>query len=397
MALNTWPNLSIFTMPSHFILPFFFIFSIFTVESTTSPGDITALMAFKSAVKPASIPPTSCLATWNFSTDPCSAPRTTDFTCGVTCSGNRVIQLTLDSQSYSGTLSPLISKLTRLITLDLSDNAFYGTIPSSISSLLNLKSLILRANYFEGSIPSSLTNLKSLETLDVSHNSLSGTLPDMNSLTGLANLDVSYNNLTENIPILPPNLKELAIKSNSLSGYLPIYSFSGMALLMVLELSDNLFSGTLDSWLFLLPSLQQVNLSNNSFTIAFVAKPPSGFGSDLVAVDLSFNKIEGLLPVNFTEYPMLRSLALSHNHFRGPIPKQFSRMEYLQRLYLDGNYLNGSPPAGLFAGGGPVSGSLGDNCLENCPVSSELCSKLQKPKSVCQQAYGGKHEVSRVS
>ncbi|XP_073127754.1 uncharacterized protein [Henckelia pumila] len=389
----SFPNLSIFTMPKHsiifIIIPFFFFF-IFSVDSATFPGDIAALIAFKSAVKPSSIPPTSCLATWNFSRDPCSVPRTTHFICGVTCSSaSRVIQLTLDSQSYAGTLTPLVSKLTHLITLDLSDNSFSGAIPSSISYLPSLKSLILRANFFVGSIPSSLKNLKSLETLDVSRNSLSGTLPDMTSLTGLANLDLSYNNLTGNLPlILPQNLKELAMKSNSLSGYLSASSFSGLALLMVLELSDNFFSGTLDSWLFLLPSLQQVNLSNNSFTTIAVAKPPSGFGSDLVAVDLSLNKIEGLLPVNLTEYPMLGSLALSHNHFRGPIPERFSRMESLQRLYLDGNYLNGSPPARLFAGGGPVSGSLGDNCLENCPVNSELCWKVQKPKSVCQQAYG---------
>ncbi|KAL0356865.1 UNVERIFIED_CONTAM: hypothetical protein Scaly_1372200 [Sesamum calycinum] len=161
--------------------------------------------------------PTSCLATWNFSADPCAVPRITHFTCGVTCSGDRVVLLTLDSQGYSGTLTPFISKLTQLITLDIGDNNFYGPLPSSISSLPNLRNLILRVNSFSGPLPPSVATLTSLETLDLSRNSLSGTLPNLNSLTGLTRLDLSYNKLTGSLPRLPPNLNELALKANSLS------------------------------------------------------------------------------------------------------------------------------------------------------------------------------------
>ncbi|KAI3445949.1 hypothetical protein Pfo_002614 [Paulownia fortunei] len=375
------------------IIIFFYlaISSSFPVQSATFPADIAALRAFKSAVKPASIPPTSCLATWNFSTDPCAVPRITYFTCGVTCAGNRVVQLTLDSQGYSGTLTPLVSKLTQLITLDLGDNSFYGPIPSSISSLPNLRNLILRVNSFSGSVPPSIATLGSLETLDLSRNSLSGSLPNMNSLAGLTRLDLSYNKLTGSLPSLPPNLNELALKANSLSGFLTKSSFDGLTRLMVVELSENSFTGTVQSWFFLLPSLQQVDLARNGFTSVAVAKPPANSYSELVAVDLSYNKMEGFLPVNFTEYPMLRSLALSYNRFRGPIPWQYSKKgSSLRRLYLDGNYLNGSPPSRFFSGEEPVSGSLGDNCLQSCPVSSELCLKSQKPASICQQAYGGK-------
>lgn len=359
------------------------------VLSATFPNDITALRAFKSAVKPDSIPPTSCLATWNFSTDPCAVPRINHFTCGVTCTGNRVVQLTLDSQGYSGTLTPLISELTQLINLDLGDNRFYGPIPSSVSSLPNLRNLILRVNSFSGYVPPSIAALRSLQTLDLSRNSLSGPLPNMGSLTGLTRLDFSYNKLSGSIPKLPPNLNELALKSNSLSGSLSKYSFTGLNRLMVVELAENSFTGTLDPWVFLLPSLQQIDLAKNSFSIVSVVKPPAN--SELIAVDLSYNKLNGFLPVNFADYPILRSLALSYNRFRGPIPWQFSKKgSPLQRLYLDGNYLNGSPPKGLFSNDKPVSGSLGDNCLQSCPVSSELCLKSQKPASICQQAYGGK-------
>ncbi|KAK4437917.1 Calmodulin-binding receptor kinase CaMRLK [Sesamum alatum] len=378
---------------STFSILFFFLLSLsasLPVRSATFSADVAALRAFKSAVKPASIPPASCLATWNFSTDPCAVPRITHFTCGVTCSGDRVVQLTLDSQGYTGTLTPFISKLTQLITLDLGDNSFYGPIPSSISSLPNLRNLILRVNSFSGPLPPSIAALASLETLDLSRNSLSGTLPNLNSLTGLTRLDLSYNKLTGPLPRLPPNLNELALKANSLSGPLTKSSFGGLTRLMVVELSENSFTGSLESWFFLLPSLQQVNLAKNSLTGVAVAKPPANSNTgELVAVDLSYNKISGFLPTNFGEYPMLRSLALSYNDFADQ-SVQYSKKDHHCETVSGRNYLNRSPPAGFFSGEGPVTGSLGDNCLESCPSSSELCLKPQKPASICQQAYGGK-------
>ncbi|GER42172.1 leucine-rich repeat-containing protein [Striga asiatica] len=362
------------------------------LSTAAASVDAAGLRAFKSAVRPSSIPPTSCLATWDFAAaDPCAAPRVAHFTCGVTCAAGRVVQLTLDSQGYVGTLTPLISKLTALIDLDIGANGFYGPIPATISALPNLRSLILRVNSFSGSVPPSIGRLRSLATLDFSHNSLSGNLPDMSGLSGLTRLDLSYNKLTGPLRGLPPNLNELALKSNSLSGPLGRNEFAGLTRLVVAELSENSLAGEVGSWFFLLPALQQADLARNRFTAINVARPPPATASELVAVDLSYNRIDGLLPENFSEYPALRSLSLRYNRLRGPIPRRYGgRGSPLRRLYLDGNYLNGSPPEGFFSGGGPVSGSLGDNCLEKCPARSGLCLKSQKPASICRQAYGGK-------
>ncbi|KAG6761373.1 hypothetical protein POTOM_034588 [Populus tomentosa] len=358
--------------------------------SLTLPQDISALKAFKASVKPSSIQPWSCLASWDFIADPCAIPRRTRFTCGITCSpdSTRVTQLTLDSAGYSGRLTPLISQLTSLIILDLADNNFFGPIPSSISSLVNLQSLTLRSNSFSGSVPDSITNLKSLESLDLSHNSLSGYLPKtMNSMSSLRRLDLSYNKLTGSLPKLPYNLLELALKANSLSGSLSKSSFDSLTQLEVVELSENSLTGTLQSWFFLLPALQQVDLANNSFTRLEIPKPAN---SDLVAVDLGFNKIEGNAPLHFADYPLLSSLSLRYNSLRGTIPLEYSRKKSLRRLYLDGNFLIGKPPPAFFAAGTSVSGSIGDNCLQACPGSSQLCIPSQKPSSICKQAYGGK-------
>ncbi|KAB1208426.1 hypothetical protein CJ030_MR7G022716 [Morella rubra] len=211
----------------------------------------------------------------------------------------------------------------------------------------------------------------------------------MNSLSNLRLLDLSFNKLEGSLPKLPPNLLELALKHNSLSGTLSKSSFDGLTQLEVVELSENSFTGSLQAWFFLLPSLQQVDLANNSLTSIEVWKPAGG-NSDLVAVDLGFNRIEGYLPANFAGYPQLSSLSLRYNRLRGTIPLEYSKTKFLRRLFLDGNFLIGKPPAGFFAGDTSVSGSLGDNCLQGCPTSSQLCVPSQKPYAICRQAYGGK-------
>lgn len=363
------------------------------VHARTLASDIEALKAFKASVKPSSIPPSSCLASWNFTTDPCSLPRRTYFLCGLTCSrdSTRVIQITLDPAGYSGSLTPLLSQLTLLTTLDFADNSFSGLIPPSLFSLSNLQSLSLRSNSFSGPIPASITNLKSLQSLDLSHNWLSGSLPNsMDSLSSLTRIDVSFNKLTGSLPkSLPPNLIELALKGNSLSGLLYKSTFQKLNQLEVVELSENALAGKIEAWFFSLPSLQQVDLANNSFTGVEIARPAGG-DSNLVAVNLGFNKIQGYVPANFAAHPVLSFLSLRHNSLRGTIPLEYGQSKSIRRLFLDGNFLVGKPPATFFGGGASVSGSLGDNCLVNCPASSQLCRPAQKPINVCKQAYRGK-------
>ncbi|KAI7744396.1 hypothetical protein M8C21_014296 [Ambrosia artemisiifolia] len=355
--------------------------------TTTLSTDISALKAIKSSINPTTIPSYSCLASWNFTSDPCSNPHITHFLCGLSCSNNRVTQLTFDRPGYSGTLSPLVSQLTQLITLDLSDNKLSGPIPTSLFSLPNLITLDLRNNLFSGTIPPVISNLKSIETLDISHNSISGSLPDMSNSLTLTRLDLSFNKFTGPIPKVAKNLMELAIKSNFLSGGVLKTSFSELTRLEVVEVSNNSLTGTIPGWFFLLPGLQQVNLANNGFTGIEILKP---IESDLVAVDVGYNKLVGYLSGNFTAYPMLSSLSLRYNKLQGPIPEEYTRTTTLRRLFLDGNYLNGMPPKEFFSGKSSVTGSLGDNCLKSCPTSSQLCLKSQKSSSICRQAYGGK-------
>lgn len=161
----------------------------------------------------------------------------------------------------------------------------------------------------------------------------------MNSLTTLRRLDLSFNRLTGSIPKLPPNLLELAIKANSLSGSLQKQSFEGMKQLEVVELSENALTGTVESWFFLLPSLQQVDLANNTFTGVQISRPlearEGSSNSNLVALNLGFNRIRGYAPANLGAYPALSFLSIRYNALRGAIPLEYGQIKSMKRLFLD--------------------------------------------------------------
>ncbi|KAG1363331.1 receptor like protein 30 [Cocos nucifera] len=362
--------------------------------AVTAPSDVAALAAFKAAISPASITPSSCLASWNFSSDPCR-PGPSHFLCGLTCTTtgggatatDRVTAVALDPAGYSGTLTPLLSQLSLLEHLELSDNAFHGPIPASLPSL---QTLILSSNSFSGPIPSSISNLSSLEILDLSRNPLTGPIPQFwGSMSALRTLDLSFDRLYGNLPqAMPPNLVNLALRGNSLSGSIKRATFAPLRALEVVELAANRLEGKLEGWFFLLPSLQQVDLANNSFSVVEVGSPSQG--QRLVAVDLGFNRIEGQLPAALAGFPALAALTLRHNRLRGTIPSEYAGAKEgvpFRRLFLDGNFLTGMVPAALL-GSRELVGSLGDNCLEGCPSAAALCSPPQKPKAVCKQGYG---------
>jgi Leucine-rich repeat (LRR) protein len=405
-----------------FVLKIIFMLSI--VGATTLDSDIQALILVKKGVDAASIGTTTCLGSWDFSVDPCDFRSTRQFVCGIRCDvktregKSRVTSLALDRVGYKGYLHPAIGNLTELTELDVSGNAFHGSIPESIAGLSkltrldlsenmlsgplplslgklgSLQVLSISGNMVSGSVPASLNNLKNLMRLDLSHNGLGGVIPPLGGMISLYNLDLSFNRLVGGIPSqLPRSLSQLTLKSNLLSGSLPL-SLSSLSELGVLDLSINRLSGAIDGFLFAHPSLQQLNLSNNSFSAISVVNV-SGMGSQLVAIDIGFNRITGVLPPNFSTLDSLAALYLRYNQFQGSIPveygvKAMNSSRPLVRLFLDGNYLTGGvPPDFLRLSPDKISGSFANNCLKSCPSSLLLCKGAQKPASVCKSAYRG--------
>lgn len=399
------------------------IFLLNIVWATTLESDIEALILVKKGVDAASIGTTTCLGSWDFSVDPCDFRSTRQFVCGIRCDvktregKSRVTSLALDGVGYEGYLHPAIGNLTELTELDVAGNAFHGSIPESIAGLSkltrldlsqnmlsgpltlslgklgSLQVLSISGNMVSGSVPGSLNNLKDLMRLDLSHNRLSGVIPPLGGMINLDNLDLSFNGLVGGIPSqLPRSLSQLTLKSNLLRGNLPL-SLSSLSELGVLDASINRLSGAVDGSLFAHPSLQQLNLSNNSFSAISVLNV-SGKNSQIVAVDIGFNRITGSLPPNFSTLDSLASLTLRYNQFQGSIPveygvKAMNSSRPLARLFLDGNYLiGGVPPDFLRLSPDKISGSFANNCLKSCPSTLLLCQGAQKPASLCKNAYG---------
>ncbi|CAI0394970.1 unnamed protein product [Linum tenue] len=389
------------------------------INGKTHWGDTVVLKQVKASIDPSSVPPGSCLSSWDFSSDPCDSLFSDRFTCGFRCDiadvagDSRVTELALDQAGYSSASLDSVSwnSLPYLQTLDLSNNYFHGPLPSSsLSNLTRLTRLGLSGNFFSGEIPaSSIASLTSLEELYLDHNNLQGGIPpEFNALVGLKRLELQSNNLSGEFPelgslktlyfldasdnvgiignfpaILPPNLVQISMRNNSIEGKLLPQSFQTLTYLQVLDLSHNRLTDSVPLILFNSPSLQQVTLSHNSFSS--IESPPTLatlLQSELIAVDLSNNDLRGFLPSFMALMPKLSALSLENNRFTGMIPTQYAVKAVLPgagvspfaRLLLGGNYLFGPIPGplmGLRPGSSNVS--LHDNCLYRCPAALFFC------------------------
>ncbi|GMI76960.1 hypothetical protein like AT5G66330 [Hibiscus trionum] len=407
----------------------FFISSLFVLgtwvlpraESKTYWGDIEVLKQLKNGVHPNSVSPGSCLTSWDFTLDPCDSLFGERFTCGFRCdlsvSGlSRVTELTLDSAGYAGSLSSpswnlpylqtldlsnnffsgsipgSLANLTRLTRLGLSRNTFSGEIPSAIGSLSSLEELYLDNNNLEGPIPASFNRLVSLKRLEIQSNHLSGELPELGSLKNLYFLDASNNAISGYLPTtLPPSLIQISMRNNTIQGTIP-QSLQYLTSLQVLDLSHNELTDSVPYFLFNHPSLQQLSLAFNAFTSL---QSPSNLDtqSELIAVDLNNNQVQGWLPPFLALMPKLSALSLENNKLSGFIPAQYAWKTVVPgpgiapfaRLLLAGNYLLGAiPRALLLLKPDTANVSLADNCFIRCPLRFFFCQGAdQKSLTAC--------------
>jgi hypothetical protein len=64
----------------------------------------------------------------------------------------------------------------------------------------------------------------------------------------------------------------------------------------------------------------------------------------LEILDLSYNRLSGLLPDAFAAMGSLRELLLDVNQFDGPLPDAWASLPNLQRIFLSENRLTGQLP-----------------------------------------------------
>ncbi|KAK7358898.1 hypothetical protein VNO77_00839 [Canavalia gladiata] len=324
---------------------------------------------------PCSFTGISCTHDHVTSIDLTSIPLSTNFTLISTyiLTLPHLLHLSLKSTNLSGQLFdfPLSSSL-RL--LDLSDNNFSSNLPS-FSQCSSLQHLDISLNNFSGDLSVALSSCNNLIHLNVSGNSFSGKVPALPA-ADLEFLYLAGNDFRGEFPAMLaescPNLVELDLSSNKLTGLLRIETLAGMRKLKKLALSFNEFSGPLPESLSELTSLESLHLSSNNFS----GPIPRGFCSnnsktslrelylqsnnlsgsipttltncsELVALDLSVNYLNGMIPSSLGSLSKLRSLILWMNNLHGGIPQELMHMKSLEKLILDFNQLSGDIPYGL--------------------------------------------------
>ena len=255
--------------------------------------------------------------------------------------------------------------LTHVKYLDCSYNKLEGLIPENINGFSKLTSLDLRYNILNGTIPSWCFYLPSLRSLYLGNNQLIGNIGEFLSYS-LVSIDLSGNMLQNNIPKSMfdlVNLTSLILSTNNLSGVLDFQNFSKLNHLLSLDLSKNRFSfvknffGWNKPFLDLSFNLLEGNLpiplfGNEYFSISnnkFIGNisPMICNASSLVILNLSHNKLTGLIPQCLGTLPNLSVMDLQMNNLSGTMPGNISKTNMFQTLKFNHNQLEGPLPQSL--------------------------------------------------
>ncbi len=234
--------------------------------------------------------------------------------------------------------------------LSLASNSLTGTIPSDLGDLTNLTYLRLDDNSLTGPIPPELGTLASVTDLRLDHNGLTSSvgdpIPNLDGLTSVQRLNLSFNSLAGPIPELSSSLTNLNLNDNQLSGAIP--DLSGLTNLSVLNLYDNQLT-SLDSGLGDLPNLTVMDVHHN----LLAGSIPTTFGGNvgttgglakLTTLRLYDNQLSGFeSPVEIGNLTTLTTLDLANNQLDGDIP-DLSTLTVLTGLFLNDNLLDGLVP-----------------------------------------------------
>ncbi|KAF2569544.1 hypothetical protein F2Q68_00027805 [Brassica cretica] len=284
---------------------------------------------------------------------------------------------------------PRVQNLTMLSVLHLNDNHFSGTIPSSLVNMPFLSDLDLRVNDFTGSIGfpnsstpsrleylylgqnhfegkiiepiSKLTNLKILE-LAFLNTSYPIDISFSSSLKSLVHLDLSGNSISSDSlgskSVIPTNLETLLLPG---CGIIELPNIlKKLEKLEFIDFSDNRIKGKIPEWLWNLPRLTSVFVPYNSIT-GFkgpmdvllsnnnLTGPIPQCLSNLTAVSLRKNNLEGNIPEAFYTGASLQTLDVGHNLLTGKLPRSLQNCSSLELLVVDHNRIKDKFPFWLKA------------------------------------------------
>ncbi|XP_048439360.1 receptor-like protein 7 [Pyrus x bretschneideri] len=314
--------------------------NVIPVHSQCLQDEKLALLHFKQSL--VFDPSTSSkLVSWNSSIDCCSW-------AGLSCSEGRVVGLDISGECISGNIgnSSSLFNLQHLQSLNLADNEVgHGSqIPSAIGKLTDLSYLNLSNTAYSGQIPIEISHLTRLEILDLTTPYFPGN-PSLNLES--PNLNVLIRKFSEcpiNSSLLKlQSLSVVRIENNNLSTQVPEF-FSKFKNLTSLLLMNSGLYGTFPKKIFLVPTLQSIDLSGNpQLQRSLPEFPKSGSFQSLVLNGANFSG--QLLPNSIGNLKLLSNVDVSTCNFIGSIPRSMEDLTQLVYLDLSRNQFNGTIPS----------------------------------------------------
>ncbi|KAF2567286.1 hypothetical protein F2Q68_00024606 [Brassica cretica] len=304
-----------------------------------------------------------------------------------------------DQNKLTGSF-PFVQNLTMLTILNIYDNHFSGAIPSSLLTLpslihldlrqndltgrfevpnstlsSNLRQMLIGNNQFKGEILEPISKLINLEVLGLSFLNISYPvdLRLFSSLRSLWYLDISGSSISpfslSSDSYIPLTMEVLLLTHCGIKEFPNI--LKTLQNLESIDISDNRINGKIPEWLWSLPHLDSVFVTNNSF---------NGFeGSTEVFVNSSVQTLYlGRIPLSLGNLTQLASLDLSRNQFSGTIPNELKALTFLAFLNVSHNQLTGEIPQGTQIIGQSKSSFEGNAGLCGFPLA-ESCVRTSVP------------------
>ncbi|KAI4344184.1 hypothetical protein L6164_011439 [Bauhinia variegata] len=253
--------------------------------------------------------------------------------------------LHLQGNQFSGPIPYVLTNSSVLLTLDLMNNKFSGEIPSWIGSFAKLRVLLLKGNTLQGPIPVDICQLKRISILDLSHNNLSGGIPSCLNVVSPGLLEPLDGAILGEYFIMVP------VKFTRLSFQSLIYLYDGINMQVLVSdeeqevefMSKSRFESYKGNILYYMSG---IDLSCNMFTGSI--PPQIGYLSSIHTLNLSNNQLSGSIPETFSNLRQIESLDLSYNRLNGRIPPQLVELYSLSVFFVVHNNLSGSTPERKF-------------------------------------------------
>ncbi|WKA04203.1 hypothetical protein VitviT2T_022260 [Vitis vinifera] len=216
--------------------------------------------------------------------------------------------------------------------------------PTWLRTQNELTTVVLNNAGISGTIPDWLWQLDlQLSELHIAYNQLSGRVPNSLVFSYLANVDLSSNLFDGPLPLWSSNVSTLYLRDNLFSGPIPPNIGEAMPILTDLDISWNSLNGSIPLSMGNLQALMTLVISNNHLSgeiPQFLNKMPS-----LYIVDMSNNSLPGTIPRSLGSLTTLRFLVLSNNNLSGELPSHLQNCSALESLDLGDNKFSGNIPS----------------------------------------------------